>query len=61
MKALSRQEVRKAYREIVKNYGKPKNGKIYCEDLLIQAIAHDLCAYDETNIVYAYGGIYSIA
>lgn len=55
MEALSRQEVRKAYREIVKKYGKPKNGKIYCEDLLMQAIAHDLCSFDETNITYAYG------
>lgn len=55
MKTLSRQEVRKAYREIVKKYGKPKNGEIYCEDQLMQAIAHDLCAFDETNITFEYG------
>lgn len=55
MKTLSRQEVRKAYNEIIAKYGKPKAGDIYCEDQLIEAIASDLCAFDETNITYEYG------
>ena len=55
MKTLSRQEVRKAYREIVEKYGKPTNGDIYCEEQLISAIASNLCAFDETNITFEYG------
>lgn len=55
MKTLNRQEVRKAYREIVEKYGKPKSGEIYCEEQLISAIASDLCAFGETNITFEYG------
>lgn len=55
LKTLSRQEVRKAYREIVEKYGKPQSGDIYCEEQLISKIASDLCAFDETNITFEYG------
>ena len=55
MKTLSRQEVIKAFNEIVEKYGKPKAGEIYCEEKLISAIASDLCAFDETNITFEYG------
>lgn len=55
MKTLSRQEVKKAFNEIVEKYGKPTNGDIYCEEQLIAAIAYDLCAFGETNITFEYG------
>ena len=55
MKTLSRQDVRKAFSDIIEKYGKPKRGEIYCEEQLIAAIASDLCCYDETNITYEYG------
>lgn len=55
MKTLTRQEVRKAFNEIVNEYGEPKEGEIYCSDQLISAIISDLSAYDETNITYEYG------
>lgn len=55
MKTLSRQEVRKAFNEIIAKYGKPKAGDIYCEEQLIAAIASNLCAFGETNITYEYG------
>ena len=55
MKTLSRQEVKKAYREIVEKYGRPTGGEVYCEDQLMQAIARDLCAFDETNITFEHG------
>lgn len=55
MKTLSRQEVRKAFNEIIAKYGKPKAGDIYCEEQLIAEIASDLCAFGETNITYEYG------
>ena len=55
MKTLSRNEVKKAFNEIVEKYGKPTNGDIYCEEQLISAIVSDLSAYDETNITFEYG------
>lgn len=55
MKALTRQEVRLAFHDIVKKYGKPINGKIFCENQLIAAIISNLSAWDETNIIYQYG------
>lgn len=55
MKTLSREDVIKAFNEIVEKYGKPKTGKIYCKEQLISAIASDLCASDETYITYEYG------
>ena len=55
MKTLSRNEVKKAFNEIVEKYGKPKSGEIYCEDQLIAEIASNLCCYNETNITYEYG------
>ena len=55
MKTLSRQEVRKAFNEVVNKYGKPTNGDIYCEEQLISAIAYDLCAFGETNITFENG------
>lgn len=55
MKTLSRQEVRKAFNEVVNKYGNPTNGNIYCEEQLIAAIANDLCAFGETNITFENG------
>lgn len=55
MKTLTRNEVRKAFNEIVEKYGKPTNGDIYCEDQLISAIVNSLSCYDETNITFEYG------
>lgn len=55
MKTLSRQEVKEHFQEIVEKYGKPKAGEIYIEEQLIAKIAYDLCAYDETNIIYEHG------
>lgn len=55
MKALTRQEVRLAFHDTVKKYGKPINGKIFCENQLIAAIVSNLSAWDETNIIYQYG------
>lgn len=55
MKALSRHEVRLAFYDTVKKYGKPTSGKIFCENQLIAAIVSNLSAYDETNIIYQYG------
>ena len=55
MKTLTRQEVKKAFKEIVEKYGNPRAGEIYCEDQLISAIVKNLTTYDETNITYENG------
>lgn len=55
MKTLTREEVKKAFYEIVNKYGKPTSGDIYCANQLISAICHDLCAYGETHISFEYG------
>ena len=55
MKTLTREEVKKAFKEIVEKYGKPKAGEIYCEEQLISEIIQSLSCYDETNITYEYG------
>lgn len=55
METLTRQEVKKAYNEIVEKYGKPKSGEIYCGEQLISEIASDLCTFSETNITFENG------
>ena len=55
MKTLTRQDVKKAFKEIVSKFGEPTRGEIYCEDHLVSAIAHDLCCYGETNITFENG------
>lgn len=55
MKTLSRNEVIKAFNEIVNKYGKPQGGHIYCEEQLISKIVSDLSYFDETRVTYEYG------
>ena len=55
MKTLTRQEVKKAFNEIVEKYGKVRAGEIYCEEQLISEIINVLSAYGEANIIYEYG------
>ena len=55
MKTLTRQEVKREFKEIVGKYGKIKAGKIHCEEQLISEIVQSLSCYDETSITYEYG------
>ncbi len=55
MKTLTRQDVKKEFNEIVKEYGEPKKGEIYCENQLFSKIVSDLSIFDETNITYENG------
>lgn len=55
MKTLTREEVKKAFKEIVEKHGIPKAGAIYCKEELISAIIRNLSTYDETNIIYENG------
>lgn len=55
MKGMTREEIKQAFRETVSKYGNPVSGDVYCEHQLIEKIAHDLCAYDETHITFEFG------
>ena len=55
MKTLSRQELVEEYNAIIAKYGEPTNGNIYCKEQLIAEVAHCLCAFGETNIVFENG------
>lgn len=54
-KSLTRQQVKEEFYAIIDKYGKPTNGKIFCEEQLISAIVHDLGGYDECNIQFENG------